>query len=90
MNMVLSNQMKIPIIRREANFDRACDSANEIAIGLYQMDENGRVPDSVLFAAYHPFVRTTDCIVLKFAEYTRCGSEHTYLFTARIERNLEE
>ena len=65
---------EIIITRQDANFDRACDGAVELA----QMQ----------FMSRHR-LKEWDCckhiLTIKFDKYVTCGTQHSYWFTAKFQ-----
>ena len=65
---------EIPIVRDEANFDRACDSARQYAFRVFEIDENGHTEK------FPSWQRNLNCIEVKFVSYVCAGHEHCYVF----------
>ncbi len=78
----------IVINRRDAHFDRACESAAHQAIGVFDVDEDGYIN------GVHDSERGRDSIEIDFVSFdlsmSMGGWSYTYTFTAKIISNEEE
>ena len=64
---------EISITRQDANFDRACDGAIDLAQALFMSRHRLKEWD-----------RHKHGVEIQFIRYVTCGTQHTYLFTARF------
>ena len=85
MKYKIEQRIPIHISRKEANFDRACDSARHMALSYFGCDDDGyltNVEDSV---------RSRDFVVLILLKYqasfSMAGCSHDYFFEAWVTNN---
>ena len=75
-------EVRILIIRSDANFDRACDAAMQEALSDFGVDEDGH------FNNVQEAERSTHSIEIEFKEYKMSGSmsgwSHQYEFVAWV------
>lgn len=78
----------IAVERQEANFDRACDAARSIAMGMFGCSYAGHL-DNV-----EDSDRSTDWVVIEFLSYRNIasmgGESYIYEFFAYVDREDEE
>lgn len=86
MTTIISDVEEIRVVRSEANFDRACDSAWARAVDLWGIDDNGRIPAPALLDAAVPWDRTTDSIRVAFIGYNAGCSGSVYTFSTYLQR----
>lgn len=88
MRYEICEKVPIEIYREEANFDRACDAAKRMAIGIFEVDKCGHI------GAIEDSERSTDYIVIKLDQVKIYGGilgwSHEYLFLAYVERAEED
>lgn len=83
--MIKLNEKKdIYVIRDEANYDRACDSAWRTALHLFGINENGHSTD------VEDWERSYCSLNIKFIQYSRSDSTHLYTFEAWAEKSEDE
>ena len=78
--MKFANHDIIEIIRRESNFDKACDEARREMLCRYGIDDDSA-------STFIDFVSSTDTLCIEFSCYQRRGSEHWYTFEIWTERD---
>lgn len=79
MDLFIGVKYDVVVVREESGFDRACDSAYNRAISIFQIDEDG----------HSPMVgwERSDCSVnIEFKGYKRMGRSHIYSFVAFVEK----
>lgn len=74
--------------RQDANFDRACDHANGMALVIFGIDEDGHS------TKYPEYERSRDSIHVLFKSY-KCmlgmtGADHIYTYMTWVERGDDE
>ena len=77
----IGDSTEIQVVRQEAHFDRACDSAYHQAVMYFEIEEDGhsrRVKD---------WERSCCWIELEFKRYVRIDSEHCYTFIAKTAKS---
>lgn len=84
----IGETLKIPVTREDANFDRACDTAYQIAIARFGIDQNGH---SLYLKEWE---RSCCSITVTFIEYSMMGGmggrNHDYVFEAKAEKHEDE
>lgn len=70
------HEAQIIVDREESNFDRACDSAYVMAVGMFGIDEDGHS------SRINGWERSSCWIEVVFDSYVRHGSRHMYGFLA--------
>jgi hypothetical protein len=85
MTFQIDEEITVRVTRSEADFDRACDSAMTLVLGMFGCNEAGHlnhVEDSQ---------RSCDSVEMKFESYIReasmVGHSHVYTFKARVMRH---
>ncbi len=81
---VIHTKRQCDIIRSEANFDRACDEAYDLAIALLGIDEDWDTTRVKGWCAKRSTIR------IEFHGYYRTPGEHVYKFTVTAFSNTEE
>ena len=75
---------EIEVNRLETNFDKACDTAYNIAQLTFGIDEFGHSSKLTRWE------RSCCWIEVEFTKYIRVGSSHTYFFVVKAMRNIED
>lgn len=79
----VNQKYKLRLSRHDANFDRASDTAYEIARRKFGVDENGHTE------LVNGWERSTCSIAVKFLGYERVGETHVYDFEAWVEKRQD-
>lgn len=83
----IGDSKEIPVIREEANFDRACDAAYKFALMQFMVNEDGHAE------WVSGWERSCCSIEVEFISYKRSGNEHVYWFrisTSKVEDTEED
>lgn len=72
----IDDEAEITVHRTEANFDRACDSAYSMAVGMFGINDDGHSTN------VNGWERSASWIEVVFDKYVRHGHDHLYSFRA--------
>lgn len=85
--MIVGKKKSIAVLRKESNFDKACEEAYRYAVMHFDIDECGH-------SRKFDFERSTDSINIKFKGFEHSGGmggdQLIYRFDAWIDRNTED
>lgn len=80
----IGDTVEIPIGRRDANFDRACDSAQHYARLHFGIDEDGHAE------RVEGWDRTRCWVEVRFVKLVLSGSDCEYWFVATVMKTEED